>query len=136
VFSPILLGLVGFYSTGRSDGCNCVVFELWHPKVGFKPIFSYTAILPWTLFSGSIAAAIPSIVANMSLVTKIYFPREIIPLSANLARLTDFGIALIVFVGLMYWYRIPVKATILFVPLPFIQITFLPLSVYSSHQRF
>jgi lipopolysaccharide transport system permease protein len=54
---------------------------------------------------------------NMNLVTKIYFPREIIPLSAGLARLFDFFIALIVFAGLMIWYQIPLRATVLFVPL-------------------
>jgi lipopolysaccharide transport system permease protein len=88
------------------------------------PIFSYTAILPWTLFAGAITAAIPSIIGNMNLVTKIYFPREIIPLAASLARLFDFFIALIVFIGLMIWYKIPLQSTIWFAPvLLIIQIT-------------
>jgi lipopolysaccharide transport system permease protein len=81
------------------------------------PIFSYAAILPWTLFSGSITAAIPSIIGNMNLVTKIYFPREIIPISTNLARLVDFSIALIVFATMMLLYKIPLRSTMLYVPL-------------------
>ena len=81
------------------------------------PVFAYVAILPWSLFSGSISAAVPSILRNMHLVTKIYFPREILPLSAILARLVDFIIASLVFVALMLWYRIPVHVTLLFVPL-------------------
>jgi len=81
------------------------------------PIFSYTAILPWTLFAGAITAAIPSITGNMNLVTKIYFPREIIPLAASLARLFDFFIALTVFIALMIWYQIPLQSTIWFAPI-------------------
>lgn len=81
------------------------------------PIFVYTALLPWTLFAGSISSAVPSILYNMHLVTKIYFPREILPLSAILTRLVDFVIASLVFVALMVWYRIPVHVTLLFVPL-------------------
>lgn len=81
------------------------------------PIFAYVAILPWTLFSSSIAMAVPSLRTNMELITKIYFPREIIPLSAIFARLVDFSIATLVFVGLMVWYRIPVHLTLLFVPI-------------------
>lgn len=81
------------------------------------PIFSYVAILPWTLFSGSISSAVPSVIVNMELVNKIYFPREIIPLSAILSRMVDFAIASLVFVGLMLFYRIPLAPTILYVPL-------------------
>ena len=81
------------------------------------PVFAYSALLPWTLFAGSISSAVPSVLQNMYLVTKIYFPREILPLSAILARLVDFVIASLVFVGLMLWYRIPVHATLLLVPL-------------------
>jgi lipopolysaccharide transport system permease protein len=80
-------------------------------------VFTYAAILPWSLFANSISAAVPSILNNMQLVTKIYFPREILPLSAILARLVDFAIALLVFAGLVAWYRIPVYQTWLFVPL-------------------
>lgn len=81
------------------------------------PVFAYAALLPWTLFSGSITAAVPSVLTNMQLVTKIYFPREILPLSAMLARLVDFAIASLVFVGLMLWYDIPVHTTLVYVPL-------------------
>jgi len=81
------------------------------------PVFAYAAILPWSLFSGSISTAVPSVLRNMHLVTKIYFPREILPLSAILARLVDFAIASLVFVGLMLWYHMPVHVTLLFVPL-------------------
>lgn len=80
------------------------------------PVFAYAALLPWTLFAGSISAAVPSILSNMELVTKIYFPREILPLSAILARLVDFLIASLVFVFLLIYFNIPVSFTIIFVP--------------------
>lgn len=88
------------------------------PTAGIPyPIFAFAAILPWNLFSGSIAASVPSIIANMDLVNKIYFPREYLPLSAILARLVDFGIASIIFVALMLYYQIPIYATLVYVPL-------------------
>ena len=65
------------------------------------PIFSYTAVLPWTLFAGAITLAVPSLVDNLNMVTKIYFPREILPLSAIGVALVDFLVASMVFVGLV-----------------------------------
>jgi lipopolysaccharide transport system permease protein len=81
------------------------------------PIFSYAAILPWTLFSGSISSAVPSIVTNMHLMTKIYFPREILPIAAIFARFIDFGIASLVFIGLMVYYQIPLYSTVVYIPI-------------------
>ena len=81
------------------------------------PVFTYVAILPWTLFSGSITAAFPSIIDNMALVTKIYFPREILPLSAIFSRLVDFAIAALVYLALMIYYQIPVYSTIIYLPI-------------------
>jgi lipopolysaccharide transport system permease protein len=78
------------------------------------PIFSYTALLPWTFFATALAFAIPSVVSNNSLVTKIYFPREIFPLSAILAAFIDFCIAAIIFIVLMVFYRVPLTWNVLF----------------------
>jgi len=80
------------------------------------PVFAYAAILPWSFFSGSINSAVPSILQNMQLVTKIYFPREILPLSAIFSRLVDFTVASLVFIGLLWWYKIPLHSTIMYVP--------------------
>ena len=55
------------------------------------PIFSYAAILPWTLFSGSISSAVPSIVSNMHLMTKIYFPREIVFLFRLMGNIPNYS---------------------------------------------
>jgi lipopolysaccharide transport system permease protein len=80
------------------------------------PIFSYTALLPWTFFATSISFAVPSLVASMNLVTKIYFPREILPVASVAAAFVDFLVASIVFLGLMVVYRVPLRATLLWVP--------------------
>lgn len=71
-------------------------------------VFSYVAIIPWALLSSSLTDMTGSIVQNMSLVTKIYFPRETLPLAAMLARLLDFAIAAVLLVVLMLIYQIPV----------------------------
>ena len=81
------------------------------------PIFSYTALLPWTFFATSISFAVPSLVNNLNLVTKVYFPREILPLAAIGASFVDFVVASVVFVGLMIYYNVHIWITILFFPL-------------------
>ena len=81
------------------------------------PIFAYTALLPWGLFSNSLSFAIPSLVNNMNLVSKIHFPREILPLSAILVGLVDFLIASSIFVFMLLIYRISIGPAILLVPL-------------------
>lgn len=81
------------------------------------PVFAYTALLPWTFFANSLNFAIPSLVSNMNLVSKIYFPREILPLSTILVGFVDFLIASSVFVLMLLFYRVPVGLVILLVPL-------------------
>ena len=70
------------------------------------PIFAYAALVPWTFFTASLSFGIPSLVNNMNLVTKIYFPREVLPLASIGAALLDFSVASLVFVGMMVMYRV------------------------------
>lgn len=70
------------------------------------PIFAYCGLLPWQLFAYSLTESSNSLVANQNLITKIYFPRLVIPVSAVLAGVVDFLIAFGVLIGLMGWYRI------------------------------
>jgi lipopolysaccharide transport system permease protein len=70
------------------------------------PIFAFTALLPWVFFSSSITNATTGLVKHSPLVTKVYFPREIIPLSYISAAMVDFGIASVLLGGLMAYYRI------------------------------
>lgn len=81
------------------------------------PIFAYTALLPWTFFATSITFASTSLINNMNLVTKIYFPRDILPLGSIGAGLFDFGIASTILVALILMYRIEINLTLLWVPI-------------------
>jgi len=75
------------------------------------PVFAYTAMVPWQLFSQALTEASNSLVANERLITKVYFPRMAIPLSAVLAALVEFAIAFLVLVPFLAYYRIVPKAT-------------------------
>jgi lipopolysaccharide transport system permease protein len=81
------------------------------------PVFSFVALLPWSLFSGALSRAGSSVVNNSQLITKIYFPRLVIPLSAVAAGLLDFGISLLVLFGLMVFYGIHLTWAVLWLPL-------------------
>jgi lipopolysaccharide transport system permease protein len=70
------------------------------------PIFVFSALLPWIFFSSSIASAVHGLVTYPSLLTKMYFPREIIPLSYLAAGAADFCIASTILAGLMVHYRV------------------------------
>lgn len=69
------------------------------------PIFVYAGLLPWTYFSNALSASGNSLVGSANLITKVYFPRLIVPASASLAGLLDFFVAMIVLGGLMIYYQ-------------------------------
>jgi lipopolysaccharide transport system permease protein len=81
------------------------------------PLFVYTALLPWQLFAFALTESANSLVGNQSLITKIYFPRLIVPLASVLAGLVDFGISFVVLLILMLYYGIAPTATIVVLPL-------------------
>ena len=78
-------------------------------------IFAYTALLPWNYFSSSVSNATGSLVSHAQFVTKVYFPREILPATYVIASLFDFLVASIVLVGLMIYYRVPLTMYALYV---------------------
>lgn len=79
-------------------------------------VSTYCALLPWQLFSQSVSRASVSIVGNQNLITKIYFPRLIVPLAPVIAALVDFGIAFVVLILLMAWYGIAPGVAVLWLP--------------------
>ena len=81
------------------------------------PIFAYSALLPWQLFSGALTDASTSLVVNERLITKVYFPRLLIPVSAVLARFVDFAIAFVLLLGMMVFYEIVPTGSVLILPL-------------------
>lgn len=80
------------------------------------PVFSYAAVLPWTFFSSSVSFGVPSLVNNLNLVTKIYFPREILPMGAIGACFFDFLIASTIFLPMLLLYRIPLSWALAWLP--------------------
>jgi len=70
-------------------------------------VFSYVAVIPWSFFSSSLTDMSSSLVQNMGLITKIYFPREILPIAAMMARLLDLGVASGLLIILMLIYQLP-----------------------------
>jgi len=70
------------------------------------PIFTFCALLPWQLFAHSLTESSNSLVTNERLITKVYFPRLVIPISAVLGGLVDFAIAFVILLGLMAYYGI------------------------------
>lgn len=100
-----------------------VVFSMFFGRVlnvrgdgSAYPVFLYTALLPWQLFANSLTASANSLVANQTLITKVYFPRLLVPTSAVLAGLVDFAIASVVLLGMMLYYQITPTLTILAAP--------------------
>lgn len=79
------------------------------------PIFAYSALLPWTFFSTAVSFGALSVVNNGGLVTKVYFPKEVLPLSAIGAAFFDFVMASLIFVIMMFIYKTPISANIFFV---------------------
>jgi lipopolysaccharide transport system permease protein len=79
-------------------------------------VFAYAGLLPWTLFSGALTRSISSVAGQGNLLSKVYFPRLIIPIASSAAGIVDFAIAMILLFGMMAWYGIPL--TIAFVAFP------------------
>jgi lipopolysaccharide transport system permease protein len=100
-----------------------VVFSLFFGRLGKipsdgipYPVFVYCALLPWQLFAHALSESSNSLVANEHLITKVYFPRLIVPLSAVLGGLLDFVVAFVILLGMMAYYHI--VPTIMIVTLP------------------
>ena len=81
------------------------------------PIFAYCALVPWSYFAGALDRAGNSLVGSANLITKVYFPRLAIPISAVLAGLLDLAIAFVVLLGMMFYYGIVPTAAVLTLPL-------------------
>jgi lipopolysaccharide transport system permease protein len=104
-----------------------VVFSLFFgrlarmPSDGLPyPIFSFAALVPWGFFSNGLVAAANSLVGNANLITKIYFPRLIVPISAVLSGAVDFLLAFVVLLGMMVYFHVWPTLHIVWLPLFFL----------------
>ncbi len=109
ILQPLMTMLIFSLFFGRLAGL---------PSHGLPyPIFFYTALLPWTYFSGALTNATNVVVEQQRVITKVYFPRLVLPLSAVVAGLLDFAIAFCAFLAMMLYYRIVPGPAILLLPL-------------------
>jgi len=98
------------------------------------PLFFYTALLPWTFFATALSFAIPSLVSNSNLLSKIYFPREVFPIASILAATVDFCIAALIFLAILAFYKVvPNMNALYIIPILSIQVLLtLAVSLFAS----
>ena len=93
------------------------------------PLFAYAGLVPWMFFSNSVSTSTYGLISNSYIITKVYFPRLIIPAAIVGVRLVDFMVASVVLMGLMLGYGISVKAGILLLPLLVTEIALFSLAI-------
>lgn len=121
VLQPVLMTLVFMVFLG-------LVVRVSTQDVPY-PLFLYAALLPWTFFSNSVGSSSYSLVASAHVITKVYFPRVLIPAASVAVRLSDFLIAFIILIGLLVYYDIRPGWTILLLPLLMVHLTMLAMAV-------
>jgi len=93
------------------------------------PVFAYAGLLPWTFFSNALTSSGNSLVGSANLITKVYFPRMIVPTAAVAAGLLDFAIAFVILVVLMVYYQTPISGNLFMLPVLVLLITALATAV-------
>jgi lipopolysaccharide transport system permease protein len=93
------------------------------------PLFYFSALLPWIYVSSTVNTAGMSLVGNATLLTKIYFPRIILPASAALSGLLDFLVGSVLLLGFIAYYRLPIGSSLLLVPALIVALVVLVLGV-------
>jgi lipopolysaccharide transport system permease protein len=99
----VVFTIIGSLGTLSSDGVP-------------RPLFYFCGLLPWLLFANSLNSAGNSLVGNQHLITKVYFPRLVIPLSAIATGLVDFAISFGMLVALLFWYHVVPGPQVLLLP--------------------
>jgi lipopolysaccharide transport system permease protein len=104
-----------------------VVFSLFFGQLGKipsdgipYPIFSFAALVPWTFFANGLGQSSNSLVGSSNLITKVYFPRLVVPLASVLSGIVDFALAFVVLLGMMFFYGIVPTVNVLWLPLLFL----------------
>ena len=118
IFVPVTMMLVFTFIFNRVAKIGLPINAITGEQVHY-PVFAYCGLLPWTFFSQSLGGSVTTLVTNRALVTKIYFPREVFPLSKILVSFADFLIASTVLVVLIIGFGEHVSWTVVFVPIFF-----------------
>lgn len=113
-----------------------LVFAVFLGKIARVPsgsvpyvLFLYSGLLPWTFFTNAVATSSHSLIASAQMITKVYFPRSMVPLATVLVRLSDFLVASVVLVILMLYYGRPFTRAILLTPFLVLHLTLLALAL-------
>jgi homopolymeric O-antigen transport system permease protein len=93
------------------------------------PILTFAALMPWMLFQDATSEGVQSIVQNANLIRKIYFPREVFPLTAALTKLAEFAVTVVILGGLMAYYHLLPTLQILWAPLIILYVVLVALSI-------
>jgi len=93
------------------------------------PLFAYAGLLPWTFFANAVTSSANSLIGSTNLVTKVYFPRMIIPAAPVLAGLIDLGIGFVLLVPLFIYYRVSIGWHFLFLPVLILLVTLIAFGV-------
>ncbi len=118
VFTPLVLALI--YTL-------VAVLQKQENAAGIPfPVYSYCGVLFWNLFSTGLLSATEGLVAHLSLITKVYFPREVFPISAVLSKVVDFGFGMLGIIPLLFFFKaVPsVTGLLLMIPILAIQLLF------------
>ncbi len=128
--------ILGFFWALLVPAIQILIFSIIFGKVakvstGGIPyvLFSTVAIIPWSFMSQAMGQSSTSLVDNQNLLGKVYFPRILFPLTPLFSRLIDFGISLIILVGVMAYYRVIPGLNILFLPIFLMQMFMVPAAV-------
>jgi lipopolysaccharide transport system permease protein len=81
------------------------------------PIFSFAALVPWTFFANGLSQSANSLVSNANLISKVYFPRLVVPMAGVLSGIVDFAIAFVVLLGMMAYFHVVPTINVVFLPL-------------------
>ena len=121
VLQPLLMTLVFTVFLG-------VIVRVPSDNVPY-PLFAYSGLLLWTFFAGAISGSGNSLVGNAHLITKVYFPRLLVPLASILARMVDLLVALVMLIGLMIYFRVGVSSGLIMAPVLIVLLALLALGL-------
>jgi len=121
VLQPLLMMLIFAFLFGRIAGIQS-------DGIGYS-LFAYAGLLAWTFFSSAVTAAGNSVVNSASLITKVYFPRMLIPVAAVGANMVDFAIAFIPLAGMMILWKVRITGNLLLLPIFIIMVVMLAVGV-------
>jgi lipopolysaccharide transport system permease protein len=128
--------VMGFFWAILNPLIQIIIFSIIFGKVAQLPtdgipyfLFSTVAIIPWSYMSDAMNQSSQSLVTGQSMLGKVYFPRILFPITPILAKLVDFSISLILLVGVMIYYQVPLTWGLLYLPLFIILMMLVPASI-------